>query len=56
MPNIIGYSLRDMQSFISLTKISYVKDGIGYVISQSIPPGTVINDNSSLEVKLEAKY
>lgn len=56
MPNIVGYSLRDLQSFISLTKIPYTKDGIGYVKSQSIPPGTVINENSNLEVKLESKY
>ncbi len=56
MPNLVGYSTRDLQSFINIVKIPYSKEGIGYVISQSIPPETVLDENSNLEVNLEAKY
>lgn len=56
MPNLVGYSTRDLQSFINIVKIPYTKEGIGYVISQSIPPETVLDENSNLEVNLEAKY
>ena len=56
MPNIVGYSTRDLTQFINLVKIPYTKTGIGYVISQSIPPDTVLDENSNLEVVLESKY
>ncbi len=56
MPNIIGYSMRDFLSFIDMVKIPYNKEGIGYAISQSIPEGTLINKETNLEVKFEAKY
>ena len=56
MPNLVGFSNKDFNSFISIVKIPYIKNGIGYVVSQSIPPGTVIDENTNLEVALEAKY
>ena len=56
MLNIVGYSTRDLTQFINLVKIPYTKTGIGYVISQSIPPDTVLDENSNLEVVLESKY
>ena len=56
MPNLTGYSSRDLSSFISLVKIPYKSEGIGYIVSQNIPPGTAIDENTNLEVKLEAKY
>ena len=56
MPNLVGYSARDLVSFISLVKIPYTYDGIGYVVSQNIPEGTILNETSNLEVKLESKY
>lgn len=56
MPNLVGFSNKDFNSFISIVKIPYIKNGIGYVVSQSIPPGTVIDEKSNLEVALEAKY
>ena len=56
IPDLTGYSTRDFQSFINMVKIPYTKDGIGYVVSQNIPPGTVIDENTILEVKFESKY
>lgn len=56
MPNITGYSLKDLKALMSLIKIPYKTEGIGYVISQSIPPDTILDSNSNLEVKFESKY
>ena len=56
MPNIIGYSSKDVYSLMRLLKIPYNIDGVGYVVTQSIPKDTVLNENSVLDVKLEAKY
>lgn len=56
MPDLTGYSARDFYSFISLVKIPYTIDGIGYVKSQSISKNTLITSESNLEVKFEAKY
>lgn len=56
MPDLTGFSTRNFNSFISLVKIPYTKEGIGYVVSQSIPAGTVLDSNSNLEIKFESKY
>ncbi len=56
MPDLTRFSTRDLISFISLVKIPYTYEGIGYIVSQNIPPGTVLDENSNLEVKLESKY
>lgn len=56
MPDMTGYSARDFYSLMSLLKIPYTIDGVGYVTSQSIPPGTIIDKEKNLEVKFEAKY
>ena len=56
MPDLKGYSAKDLTSFISLVKIPYTSEGIGYIVSQNIPPGTIINETTNLEIKLESKY
>lgn len=56
MPNIVGYSVRDFNSLMKLLEIPYQTDGIGYIVTQSIPPDTPITKESILEVKFETKY
>lgn len=56
MPNLIGYSLKDFNTLMTLLKIPYAKEGIGYIVVQSVPPDTVIDSNTTLTVKFEAKY
>ena len=56
MPDITNYSVRDFNSLVNLLDIPYQTDGIGYLVSQSIPPGTPITKESILEVKFEVKY
>ena len=57
MPDLTGYSYRDVYSFIKLVGLTnYHFEGVGYVTSQSIPPGTVISKEIELNVVLESKY
>lgn len=56
MPNVIGYSAKDFYSLMSLININYEVNGIGYVTSQSIPAGVVLDDKSLLKVELSVKY
>jgi penicillin-binding protein 2B len=55
MPNIINWSRKDVEHLCILTGITCNYDGFGYVTSQSIKTGTVIEENAILEVKLEYK-
>lgn len=52
MPNMTGWSASDVKTFASLTGLNTSVNGYGYVISQSLPEGTPIDENSSLEVSL----
>ena len=56
MPNIIGYSSKEVHTLVSFLDIKYKIEGTGYVTKQSIKEGTKLNKNSNLVVKLEAKY
>lgn len=56
MPNIIGYSSRDAASLLNFLNIKYDISGVGYVDSQSIAPGTVLNHESLLTVNCSLKY
>ena len=56
MPNIIGYSVRDFYNLTKALDIKYKKEGIGYIVSQSIAEGTILKKDDLLEVKFEAKY
>ena len=56
MPNIIGYSSKEVYTLVSFLDIKYKIDGVGYVTKQSIKQGTKLNKDSNLVVTLEAKY
>lgn len=56
MPNIIGYSKNDLITLLNILKIEYTISGNGYVISQSIKEGTILNKESILDVKLNLMY
>lgn len=53
MPNIIGWSIKDVRNLVSFLKIPYQSNGNGYVVSQSISPGTVITNESFLNIELK---
>ena len=56
MPNLTDWSLKEVKSLTNLLKIPLTVTGNGYVTSQSIPEGTILNQDSMLSVTLEVKY
>ena len=56
MPNIKNYSLKEVLALCELLDIDVTVDGIGYVKSYNIKEGTLIKQDTSLEVKLEPLY
>ena len=56
MPNITGWSLKEVKAFANLLKIPLTVTGNGYVTSQSIREGTILNQDSMLTVTLEVKF
>lgn len=53
MPNIIGWSLRDVINLSELLNLQLHHIGNGYVTKQSIKAGTVIKENDYLGVELQ---
>lgn len=53
MPDMTGWTRKDVASFWAVTNFAFKIDGYGKVVSQSIPPGTILNQDLSIEVKLE---
>lgn len=52
MPNIIGWSRYDVIKLCEFLGVEYSFDGYGYATSQSIKEGSVIDENTKLEVLL----
>ena len=55
MPNMTNWSKRETKYLLDYLKIKYNITGEGYVTEQSIPEGTVINNELELEIKLNKK-
>ena len=53
MPNMSGWSRKEVTAFWELTGIQVTLDGSGYVTSQSVAVGESINQNTPITVKLE---
>ncbi|MGN1401764.1 MAG: penicillin-binding protein [Bacillus sp. (in: firmicutes)] len=52
LPDMKGWSKRDVLKLASLLGIDVKVDGSGYVASQTIPAGTVLKEDDKLSVKL----
>ncbi len=52
MPDMTGWSRKDVTAFWDLTGIAIEIDGFGYVFSQNIPPGQLIDTSSEIKVSL----
>lgn len=50
MPNIMGWSKKDVQSFVSLCPISLETEGNGYVREFNIAEGTLLEEGMTLKV------
>lgn len=55
LPDLTGWSRKDVTNLFSLFNVKYKFEGSGYVVSQSIPSGTVINNEMNIVLKLEDK-
>lgn len=53
MPDMTGWSRKEVTAFWSLTGISITIKGYGYVSAQSIAADTILSSNSQLEVTLK---
>lgn len=56
MPNIIGYSKKEVLALCNLLGINVTINGYGYVTSQSILENSKIDKNSELVVELKEKF
>ena len=56
MPNMKGWSKKDVMTYANLTGLSVVYKGNGYVEKQSIKKGSTINKKSTLTIHLKEKY
>lgn len=55
MPNIVGWSRKEIISLCNVLGISYEFEGYGYANTQSIQAGSKINDGDTLKVTLNNK-
>lgn len=56
IPNLIGYSYKEVISLLKLMDINYTINGNGYVYEQSIQEGNIINEEDNLIINLKPKY
>ncbi|NBK96570.1 MAG: penicillin-binding protein [Erysipelotrichia bacterium] len=53
MPNMSGWTRKDVKLFAKLSNISIETNGSGAVVSQSVAEGTIINNDSKVSVELK---
>ena len=56
MPDIVGLSHKDAINILKLMDVKYEINGNGYVTSQSISPGTIIDGDKSVSITLSTGY
>ena len=56
IPNVVGYSSKEASGILKLLGIKVKLNGSGYVTSQSINEGEVINSNMEIELILNPKF
>lgn len=56
MPNLVGLSYKDAVNILKLMGVKYSLDGNGYVVSQSILEGIVVDDDMTAELKFNNGY
>lgn len=55
LPDLTNYSKNDVETLLNYLNIKYVITGHGYVVSQSIPPNTPIQNDMKIEIVLDSK-
>ena len=55
MPDFTNYSKSDLETILKFLNVNPKISGHGYVLAQSVPPGTKIEDNMTIEFVLGNK-
>jgi cell division protein FtsI/penicillin-binding protein 2 len=50
MPDVTGLPVRNVSAFMSHAGINFIVKGSGRVVSQSIPPGQIVSDDSTCQL------
>ena len=53
MPDMRGWSRKEVTAFWELTGIEIIMEGSGYVTEQNISPGDLVNNSTQIIVKLQ---
>lgn len=56
MPNVVGYAYKDVKTLFELLGIKVTLNGIGYAVSQSVLPDTVLTDSLEIVVDFKEKF
>jgi penicillin-binding protein 2B len=52
-PDMTGWSLRDVMKLAKITDLQLDTSGSGYVVSQTIPPGTTLHQGDEVKVTFQ---
>ncbi|MFS0861387.1 penicillin-binding protein [Fredinandcohnia sp. 179-A 10B2 NHS] len=53
LPDVVGWSLRDVMRLGDLLGITVSYEGSGYVVEQNLPPGSILKKGDTVKVTLE---
>lgn len=56
IPSLLNYSRSESKKILDLLNVKVKYEGYGYVYEQSIAPGTKIQDNMEITLKLKSRY
>lgn len=56
MPNLMGLSYKDAINILKLMGVKYFTEGTGYVVSQSIPEGILVQQDTGVSLVFESGY
>ena len=56
LPNLVGWSRKDVITLLDLLNIEYTLEGTGYVTNQSLPANTTLTGEEVLTLILSDKY
>lgn len=55
IPNMIGFSKREVKFILDRLSVKYELNGEGFVINQTIPEGTPINEETDIQIEFQGK-
>ena len=56
VPDVVGLSSKDAKDLLGQLGIQVELDGVGYVTSQSVAPGSEITEGLSIQLTLAPKF